>query len=89
MKAFNLLKEKLTASPMIMAPDWNLSFEIMSDAFDFALGAILGQKVDKRLHVIYSASRTWNDAQINYRTTKKELLASIYIGKIYAIIAWM
>lgn len=33
-------------------PYWNQPFEIMYDASDFALGAVLGQRKDKRLHVI-------------------------------------
>ncbi|GJS95774.1 reverse transcriptase domain-containing protein [Tanacetum coccineum] len=40
-KAFNLLKEKLTCAPVIVSPNWNLSFELMCDASDFAAGAVL------------------------------------------------
>ena len=61
-----------------MALDWSLPFELMCDANDYALGAILGQRVEKLPHVIYYASRTLNDAQLNYYTTKKELLAVIF-----------
>ncbi|GJW63478.1 reverse transcriptase domain-containing protein [Tanacetum coccineum] len=43
-KALNSLKEKLTCTPMIMIPNWNLPFELMCDASEFAVGAILGQK---------------------------------------------
>ncbi|GJS00809.1 reverse transcriptase domain-containing protein [Tanacetum coccineum] len=43
-KAFELLKEKLTCAPVIVSPNWNLSFELMCDASDFAVGAVLGQK---------------------------------------------
>ncbi|GJR31604.1 reverse transcriptase domain-containing protein [Tanacetum coccineum] len=43
-KAFESLKEKLTCAPVIVSPNWNLSFELMCDASDFAIGAILGQK---------------------------------------------
>ncbi|GJT92519.1 reverse transcriptase domain-containing protein [Tanacetum coccineum] len=43
-KAFNSLKEKLTCTPVIVSPNWNLPFELMCDASDFAVGAILGQK---------------------------------------------
>ncbi|GJZ09672.1 reverse transcriptase domain-containing protein [Tanacetum coccineum] len=39
--AFKLLKEKLTCAPVIISPNWNLLFEIMCDASDFAVGAIL------------------------------------------------
>ena len=50
----------------------------MCDASDYAIGAVLGQKRDRIFQVIYSASRTFNDAQLNYATTKKELLAIIF-----------
>lgn len=50
----------------------------IKNIFDFAVGAVLGQRVEKRLHAISYASRTLNDAQLNYSTTKKELLAVIF-----------
>ncbi|MBE2321340.1 hypothetical protein DVA67_035825, partial [Solirubrobacter sp. CPCC 204708] len=76
--AFCKLKEMLTSPPIMQAPNWNLPFEIMCDASDFAIGAVLGQRVDKKPHVIYYASRTMNDAQRNYTTTEKELLAVVF-----------
>jgi hypothetical protein len=78
MDAFNLLKKLLTSAPIMMAPDWNLPFELMCDASDFALGVVLGERVDKVPHAIYYASRTLNDAQLNYSTTEKKLLAIIF-----------
>jgi hypothetical protein len=50
----------------------------MCDASDYAVGAVLGQRVDKLPHVIYYASKTLNDAQLNYSTTEKELLAIVF-----------
>ena len=44
MNAFKLLKEKLILTPMVVAPDWNLPFELMCDVSDFAVGAVLGQR---------------------------------------------
>ncbi|CAN6566247.1 unnamed protein product [Malus baccata var. baccata] len=76
--AFNKLKELLSTAPVIMPPDWSLPFELMCDASDYAVGAILGQRVNKVPHVIYYASRTLNDAQLNYSTTEKELLAVVF-----------
>ena len=46
-KAFQTLKMKLTSAPIIMAPNWSLPFELMCDASDYALGAALGQRVNK------------------------------------------
>ena len=42
MKAFETLKEKLISTPVIVAPDWGLLFELMCDASDYAVGAVLG-----------------------------------------------
>jgi hypothetical protein len=50
----------------------------MCDASDYAVGAVLGQRVENLPHVIYYASKTLNDAQLNYSTTKKELLAVVF-----------
>ncbi|KAJ8770233.1 hypothetical protein K2173_011769 [Erythroxylum novogranatense] len=78
MLAFQVLKEKLVSSPIIVAPDWSRPFELMCDASDYAVGAVLGQRYNKFFHSIYYASKTLNDAQLNYTTTEKELLAVVY-----------
>ncbi|CAN6687791.1 unnamed protein product [Malus baccata var. baccata] len=75
---FKQLKEALTSAPIITPPDWSLPFELMCDASDNAIGAVLGQRKNKQPHVIYYASRTLNDAQLNYSTTEKELLAVVF-----------
>ncbi|XP_024015893.1 uncharacterized protein LOC112089147 [Eutrema salsugineum] len=76
--AFEQIKHALISAPIVQPPDWNLPFEVMCDASDFAVGAVLGQKKDKKLHAIYYASRTLDDAQRNYATTEKELLAVVF-----------
>src|SRR3954470_6077063 len=78
LQAFNKLKDLLTTAQILKPLDWSLPFELMCDASDYSLGAVLGQKVEKKLCVIYYASRTMNEAQINYTTTEKEFLAIIF-----------
>ena len=50
----------------------------MCDASDYAVGAVLGQRKDKKPYVISYASKTLNSAQMNYTTTEKELLAVVF-----------
>ena len=76
--AFNKLKNMLISAPIMQSPDWSLPFEIMCDASDYAVGAVLGQRKEKKPYVIYYASKTLNDTQINYSTTEKELLAVVF-----------
>ncbi|XP_058765799.1 uncharacterized protein LOC131639312 [Vicia villosa] len=76
--AFETLKSRLVSAPIVISPDWFLPFEIMCDASDIALGAVLGQRKEKLLHVIYYAIHVLNPAQMNYATTEKELLAVVY-----------
>ena len=54
-EAFETLKKALTTAPIVQPPDWNFPFEIMCDSSDYAIGAILGQRVDKKLNVIHYA----------------------------------
>ena len=44
MQAFSILKDRLVSAPIVVAPDWDLSFELMCDASDCAIGAVLGRK---------------------------------------------
>ena len=68
----------MTTAPIVRAPNWQLPFEVMCDASDLAIGAVLGQREDGKPHVVYYASKTLNEAQRNYTTTEKELLAVVY-----------
>ncbi|CAL9018984.1 unnamed protein product [Prunus brigantina] len=68
----------------------NMKEVLMCDASDYAIGAVLGQRVNKLAHVIYYASRTLNDAQLNYSTTEKELLARCFcFREISFISCWV
>ncbi|GJR12630.1 reverse transcriptase domain-containing protein [Tanacetum coccineum] len=75
-EAFETLKLKLTQAPILVAPDWDLPFEIMCDASDFAVGAVLGQRKTKYFQPIHYESKTMTEAQAHYTTTEKELLAA-------------
>nr|GFA20356.1 reverse transcriptase domain-containing protein [Tanacetum cinerariifolium] len=77
-KGFQTLKRKLTEAPILVAPDWDMPFEFMCDASDFAIGAVLGQRKIKHFQPIHYASKTMTDAQAHYTTTEKELLAVVY-----------
>ncbi|GJU75789.1 reverse transcriptase domain-containing protein [Tanacetum coccineum] len=77
-ESFNTLKRKLTKAPILIAPDWDLPFELMCDASDFAIGAVLGQQKNKHFQPIHYASKTMTEAQAHYTTTEKELLVVVY-----------
>ncbi|CAN6465740.1 unnamed protein product [Victoria cruziana] len=76
--SFEALKEALVTAPILRAPNWSLPFEIMCDASDYAMGAVLGQRVEKKPVVIYYASKSLSDVQLNYTTIEKELLAVVF-----------
>ncbi|GKA50519.1 reverse transcriptase domain-containing protein [Tanacetum coccineum] len=76
--AFETLKNKLTEAPILVILDWNLPFELMCDASDFAIGVVLGQRKMKHFQPIHYASKTMTEAQIHYTTTEKEMLAVVY-----------
>ena len=76
--AFDTLKRSLTTPPIVQPPDWSLPFELMCDASDYAVGAVLGQRRGKDPYVVYYASKTLNEAQMNYTTTEKEMLAVVF-----------
>ena len=78
LKAFLFLIQKLVSTPIVVAPDWNLPFELMCDVSDYVIRAVLGQQRKRTFLVIYYVSQTLNDAQLNYATTEKELLAIVF-----------
>ncbi|GKE54303.1 reverse transcriptase domain-containing protein, partial [Tanacetum coccineum] len=76
--AFETLKKNLTEAPILVVPDWNLPFELMCDASNFAIGAVLGQRKMKHFQPIHYASKMMTETQIHYTTTEKEMLAVVY-----------
>nr|GEV39762.1 reverse transcriptase domain-containing protein [Tanacetum cinerariifolium] len=77
-QAFRTLMEKLTEAPILIAPNWDQPFELMCDTSDYAVGAVLGQRVEKHFQPIHYASKTMTQAETNYTTTGKEMLAVVY-----------
>nr|GEV62767.1 reverse transcriptase domain-containing protein [Tanacetum cinerariifolium] len=73
-----MLNKKLTEAPILIAPNWDLPFELMYDASDFAIGAVLGQRNEKHFRPIHYASKTISDAESNYTIMEKEMLAVVY-----------
>nr|GEW36084.1 reverse transcriptase domain-containing protein [Tanacetum cinerariifolium] len=76
-EAFQTLKRKLTEAPILIAPDWDIPFGLMCDANDFAIGAVLGQRQENNFRPILYASKTMTEAESNYTTTEKEMLAVV------------
>ncbi|XP_075494038.1 uncharacterized protein LOC142531695 [Primulina tabacum] len=78
LQAFEKIKRALVTSPIMIVPDWKEPFELMCDASDYAVGAVLGQRRERMFRAIYYASRTMDAAQQNYTTTEKEMLAVVF-----------
>nr|XP_016473220.1 PREDICTED: uncharacterized protein LOC107795149 [Nicotiana tabacum] len=76
--AYEELKKRLVIAPIITALDWGEPFELMCDATDTAIGAVLGKRKNKVFHSIYYAIKTLNLAHINYTVTEKELLVVVW-----------
>nr|GEW70008.1 hypothetical protein [Tanacetum cinerariifolium] len=68
-------------APILITPDWDMPFELMCDASDLAIGAVLGQRQDKHFRPIHYASKTMTEAESSYTTTEKEVLAVVYAFK--------
>ena len=76
--AFEEIKSRLVSALIMLTPDWNNEFEIMCDVSDYAMGAVLGQRTKKIFKAIYYASKKFNEAQENYSTIEKEMLAMTF-----------
>ncbi|GKB03873.1 reverse transcriptase domain-containing protein [Tanacetum coccineum] len=72
------IHDKLTKAPILIAPNWDQPFEIMCNTSDYAIGAVLGQIIEKHFRPIHYASKTMTEAETNYTTTEKEILAVVY-----------
>nr|GEV07148.1 reverse transcriptase domain-containing protein [Tanacetum cinerariifolium] len=77
-EAFQTLKIKLTEAPILIAPNWDMPFKLMCDSSDFPIGAVLGQRQERHFRPIHYASKTVIEAESNYTTMEKEMLAVVY-----------
>ena len=75
---FEEIKNKLIKAPIVVAPNWGEPYEIMCNASDYVVGDVLGQRRENIFRPIYYESKTLNEAQENYTTTEKEMLAVVY-----------
>ena len=78
MTAFTKLKDKLTSIRIVTTPNWELPFELMCDASGYVVRVVLGYWKNKVFHAIYYDRKTLNEAQMNYATIEKELLAIVF-----------
>ena len=74
-------RSRLVKAHILQNPNWKLHSKIMCDALDFTVGVVLGQRIDKKPTTICYASKRLADAELNYTTTEKELLAVIFALK--------
>ena len=80
-KAFREIKNALIRAPILIYPDFNKPFEIYSDASNTAIGAVLVQQIDDKIHPVAYASRLLNKNELNYSTSEKEMLAIVWASK--------
>ena len=81
--AFETLKGEIASQPVSAYPDFSKPFRLYTDASNLSLGAILAQKQQGKEKIICCASRTLNNAESNYSTTKKECLAVVWGVQVF------
>ena len=82
-EVFQTLKEEIASRPISAYPDFSKPFRLYTDASNLGLGAILAQKQDGKEKIICCASRTLNNAETNYSTTKKECLDIVWGVQVF------
>jgi len=81
-KAFDILKEKLNTTPILIYPNWEIEFHVHVDASSIVLGVILAQPGEWNMdNPIYFSSRKLSQVECNYTTTEREGLDMFYALK--------
>ena len=62
---FETLKAKLSVEPILMGPNWALTFHISTDSSDMAIGGVLGQKEYQVSYVIYITSKNLTPSELH------------------------
>lgn len=73
--SFNKLKQSLISCPVLSCPNYQLPFEVHTDASNYGIGAMLCQNIDGKEHAIAYMSKSLNGAERNYSITERETLA--------------
>ena len=77
-EAFDILKSKVTSSPILVFPDDSKQYKLEADSSDFATGAVLSQEgSDGKWHPVAFMSKSLNEVERNYEIHDKEMLAII------------
>jgi hypothetical protein len=67
--SFEILKQKLSSTPVLREPNWSIPFHICTDASDTSLGSVLGQRENQMPYSIYFVSKNISPTQVNYTVT--------------------
>lgn len=82
LRSLQIVKEKMTISPILRGPNWALLFHINIDASHKVVGAVLGQVEENFPYAIYFISKNLSKAELNYTVIEKELLVVVhYLNK--------
>jgi hypothetical protein len=69
--AFMRLKNLISTTPVLRGPNWKIPFHISTNASNFSIGVVLGQKENKKPYVIYFISKNITPAKLNYTIIEK------------------
>jgi hypothetical protein len=76
--SFEILKQKLSTTPVLRGPNWSLPFHICTDASKIVLGVVLGQRENQIPYAIYFVGKNLSPAEVSYMVTEKELLVVVH-----------